>query len=53
VSPLNARVIERLKQSSPTIANNLGPRITGMEVGALLGYLSSKVLGQFGLLSRH
>jgi putative hydrolase len=52
VSPLNARVSERLKQSSPTIANNLGPRITRMEVGALLGYLSSKVLGQFGLLSR-
>ena len=44
--PLNAKVIERLKQSSPTMAN-LGPRITGMEVGALLSYLSSKVLGQF------
>lgn len=39
-------MIERLKQSSPTMAN-LGPRITGMEVGALLSYLSSKVLGQF------
>jgi coenzyme F420 biosynthesis associated uncharacterized protein len=44
--PLNAKVIERLKQSNPTMAN-LGPRITGVEVGALLSYLSSKVLGQF------
>jgi coenzyme F420 biosynthesis associated uncharacterized protein len=26
---------------------SLGPRITGVEVGALLSYLSSKVLGQF------
>jgi putative hydrolase len=46
-SPQNAQMIERLKQSSPPIAN-LGPRITGMEVGALLSSLSSKVLGQFG-----
>jgi coenzyme F420 biosynthesis associated uncharacterized protein len=44
--PLNAKVIERMKESSPTMAN-LGPRITGVEVGALLSYLSSKVLGQF------
>jgi coenzyme F420 biosynthesis associated uncharacterized protein len=44
--PLNAKVIDRVKQSNPTMAN-LGPRITGVEVGALLSYLSSKVLGQF------
>jgi coenzyme F420 biosynthesis associated uncharacterized protein len=44
--PLNAKVIERMKQSNPTMVN-LGPRITGVEVGALLSYLSSKVLGQF------
>jgi coenzyme F420 biosynthesis associated uncharacterized protein len=44
--PLNAKVIERLNQSNPTMAN-IGPRITGIEVGALLSYLSSKVLGQF------
>ena len=44
--PLNAKVIDRMKQSNPTMAN-LGPRITGVEVGALLSYLSSKVLGQF------
>ena len=44
--PLNAKMIERMKQSNPTIAS-LGPRITGVEVGALLSYLSSKVLGQF------
>jgi len=44
--PLNAKAIERLKDSSPTVAS-FGPRITGVEVGALLSYLSSKVLGQF------
>ena len=44
--PLNAKVIERLNQSNPTMAT-IGPRITGIEVGALLSYLSSKVLGQF------
>ena len=44
--PLNAKVIDRMKQTNPTMAN-LGPRITGVEVGALLSYLSSKVLGQF------
>jgi coenzyme F420 biosynthesis associated uncharacterized protein len=44
--PLNAKVIERMKESNPAIAS-LGPRITGVEVGALLSYLSSKVLGQF------
>jgi coenzyme F420 biosynthesis associated uncharacterized protein len=44
--PLNAKVIERMQQSNSAMAS-LGPRITGVEVGALLSYLSSKVLGQF------
>ena len=44
--PLNAKAIERLKNTSSAAAS-LGPRITGVEVGALLSYLSSKVLGQF------
>src|SRR6478609_3530821 len=46
LGPLNAKAIERLKDTSSTAAS-LGPRITGVEVGALLSYLSSKVLGQF------
>ena len=46
LGPLNAKMIERMKQSNPTVAA-IGPRITGVEVGALLSYLSSKVLGQF------
>ena len=46
LGPLNAKMIERMKQSNPTVAA-IGPRITGVEVGALLNYLSSKVLGQF------
>jgi uncharacterized protein (DUF2342 family) len=32
--PLNAKAIERLKDSSPTVAS-FGPRITGVEVGCL------------------
>ena len=44
--PLNAKAIDRLKNSSPTAAS-MGPRITGVEVGALLSYLAPKVLGQF------
>jgi coenzyme F420 biosynthesis associated uncharacterized protein len=43
--PLNAKAIDRLK-TSPTAAS-VGPRITGIEVGALLSYLAPKVLGQF------
>ena len=44
--PLNAKAVDRLKNSSPTAAS-VGPRITGVEVGALLSYLAPKVLGQF------
>jgi coenzyme F420 biosynthesis associated uncharacterized protein len=43
--PLNAKAIERLNASST--AASIGPRITGLEVGALLSYLAPKVLGQF------
>jgi coenzyme F420 biosynthesis associated uncharacterized protein len=46
LAPLNAKAAEKLRTASPTAAG-IGPRITGVEVGALLSYLAPKVLGQF------
>ena len=46
LQPLNAKAAEKLRSSSPTVAG-IGPRVTGVEVGALLSYLAPKVLGQF------
>ncbi len=46
LSPLNAKAAEKLKDANAAMAG-MGPRITGMEVGALLSYLAPKVLGQF------
>ena len=46
LNPLNDKVAEKLKDSNSTMAS-IGPRITGIEVGALLSYLAPKVLGQF------
>jgi coenzyme F420 biosynthesis associated uncharacterized protein len=44
LAPLAAKAAARLKDSSMA---NVGPRLTGMEVGVLLSYLAPKVLGQF------
>jgi coenzyme F420 biosynthesis associated uncharacterized protein len=40
------------KRSAPLgpVASVVGPRVTGAEVGALLAYLATRVLGQFELL---
>ena len=46
LAPLNAKATEKLRNASSTMAG-IGPRITGVEVGALLSYLAPKVLGQF------
>jgi coenzyme F420 biosynthesis associated uncharacterized protein len=43
--PLAAKM--RAARSPGGIANTVGPRVTGVEAGALLGFLASKVLGQF------
>lgn len=42
-------VVDRIASKAPTsgIAHAVGSRVTGAEVGALLGFLGSKVLGQF------
>ena len=44
LAPLAAKAAERLQNSSLA---GVGPRITGLEIGALLSYLAPKVLGQF------
>jgi coenzyme F420 biosynthesis associated uncharacterized protein len=46
ISPLIDRLRDKKGQPSP-VANAVGSRITGVELGALLGFMSSKVLGQF------
>jgi coenzyme F420 biosynthesis associated uncharacterized protein len=46
LAPLNAKAVDQLRQAGPAMAG-IGPRITGVEVGALLSYLAPKVLGQF------
>ena len=44
--PLTTKAAEKLAGTNPTMAL-IGPRLTGIEVGALLSYLATKVLGQF------
>jgi coenzyme F420 biosynthesis associated uncharacterized protein len=46
LAPLNAKAVEKMKDAGPVMAG-IGPRLTGVEVGALLSYLAPKVLGQF------
>ena len=46
LSPLVDRLQEKKGQPSP-MAQAVGSRVTGLELGALLGFMSSKVLGQF------
>ena len=46
LAPLVDRIQEK-KGAPSAMAEAVGSRITGLEVGTLLGFLSSKVLGQF------
>ena len=46
LTPLVDRLQEKKGAPGP-MAEAVGSRVTGLEVGALLGFLSSKVLGQF------
>src|ERR671925_445178 len=46
ISPLIDRLQEKRGEPSP-MAQAVGSRVTGLELGALLGFMSSKVLGQF------
>jgi len=46
VDPLAAKLASRKGEPGP-LATAVGSKVTGTEVGLLLGFLSSKVLGQF------
>ncbi len=46
ISPLVDKMREKRGAPSP-IAEAVGSRVTGLELGGLLGFMSSKVLGQF------
>jgi coenzyme F420 biosynthesis associated uncharacterized protein len=46
MQPVVQKVIAKRGEPSP-MAGAVGSRVTGLEVGALLGYLSGRVLGQF------
>jgi coenzyme F420 biosynthesis associated uncharacterized protein len=46
MQPLIAKIVAQRGTPSPA-STAIGSRITGVEAGALLGYLSGKVLGQF------
>lgn len=42
---------ERMRAQTGTVGKGVGPRIAGAEVGAALGFLSTKVLGQYELFT--
>jgi len=47
LDPLIRRLIGDREQSLPAIASKVGSQVTGVELGAVLAFLSGKVLGQF------
>jgi len=47
LDPLIRRLIGDREQSMPAIASKVGSQVTGVELGAVLAFLSGKVLGQF------
>src|SRR5437764_10119555 len=49
VDPLLDSVLSSRGKSVGPVMSAIGPRATGIEVGALLAYLSTRVLGQFEL----
>jgi coenzyme F420 biosynthesis associated uncharacterized protein len=47
LEPLADKVRQKRGNGQPIRLGSLGPKLTGMEAGALLAFLSGKVLGQF------
>lgn len=47
LDPLIRRLIGDREHSLPAIASKVGSQVTGVELGAVLAFLSGKVLGQF------
>src|SRR5918994_1195455 len=46
IAPLTAKLRQR-RSASGGLLDQVGPKVTGVETGALLAFLSGKVLGQF------
>jgi coenzyme F420 biosynthesis associated uncharacterized protein len=51
LEPVVAEAARRRELQPPAVVTAVGSRITGVEVGALLGFLSSRVLGQYDAFS--
>jgi coenzyme F420 biosynthesis associated uncharacterized protein len=47
ISPLLEKLREKRSTSGNGLTDVVGAKVTGLEVGGLLGFMSSKVLGQF------
>src|SRR5215203_1600909 len=52
LTPLVTRLEERRPRPPGRIGQAIGPRATGLQAGAVLAFLSGKVLGQFEFFSR-
>jgi coenzyme F420 biosynthesis associated uncharacterized protein len=51
LEPVVAEALRRREEQPPAVITAVGSRITGVEVGGLLGFLSSRVLGQYDAFS--
>jgi coenzyme F420 biosynthesis associated uncharacterized protein len=51
LEPVVAEAVRRRGEQAPAFVTAVGSRITGVEVGGLLGFLSSRVLGQYDAFS--
>jgi coenzyme F420 biosynthesis associated uncharacterized protein len=47
LEPVVAAAMQRRERDTPAAVAAVGSRVTGLEVGGLLGFLSSRVLGQY------
>jgi coenzyme F420 biosynthesis associated uncharacterized protein len=47
ISPLLTRMAEERKGPTGAVMNSVGSRVTGAELGAMLAFVGSKVLGQY------
>jgi coenzyme F420 biosynthesis associated uncharacterized protein len=52
LEPVVAEATRRREVQPPAVVTAVGSRLTGLEVGGLLGFLSSRVLGQYDAFSQ-
>ena len=50
LEPLVERLSERKRGEPPALLKAVGSRVTGVQVGTIMSYLASRVLGQFELI---